>query len=130
MLNTYAKQKNDRDVKIIRGGKTRLINVFDVVIGDILHLEPGDLSPVDGVLIEGHNIIVDESSATGESDALKKVTAEYALTNCPPSVEFDSKFDPFILSGSKILEGIGKYIVTAVGPNSYYGRTMMCMSLS
>ena len=87
----------------------------------MLHLEPGDLIPVDGVLPEGHNIKADESAATGESDALKKVPAEYALNN----TERGSKFDPFILSGSKVLEGVGKYVVTAVGPNSYHGRTMM-----
>ena len=116
-------------MKVIRAGKTTLINVSDVVVGDLLHIEPGDLSPVDGVLVESHNIRVDESSATGESEALKKVSAEYALAKCPPDCQFTTKYDPFILSGGKILEGVGKYIVTAVGPNSYYGRTMMCMVL-
>jgi P-type Ca2+ transporter type 2C len=101
--------------------------VYDIVVGDMLHLEPGDLIPVDGVLPEGHNIKADESAATGESDALKKVPAEYALTNTEGVSKFDRKFDPFILSGSKVLEGVGKYVVTAVGPNSYHGRTMMGM---
>lgn len=96
-------------------------------MGDVLHLEPGDLIPVDGVLPEGHNIKADESAATGESDALKKVTAQYALSNTEPGSKFTNKFDPFILSGGKVLEGVGKYVVTAVGPNSYHGRTMMCM---
>ena len=121
-------QKEDRNVKVIRGSKTRLLNVYDIVVGDILHLEPGDMIPVDGVLPEGHNVKADESAATGESDALKKVPAEYALNNTEPGAKFSNKFDPFILSGSKILEGIGKYVVTAVGPNSYHGRTMMCIS--
>jgi Ca2+-transporting ATPase len=96
------------------------------MVGDILHLEPGDLIPVDGVLPEGHNIKADESAATGESDAVKKVPAEYALDNTVQGAKFSNKFDPFIVSGSKILEGVGKYVVTAVGPNSYHGRTMMC----
>jgi P-type Ca2+ transporter type 2C len=98
------------------------------VVGDILHLEPGDLIPVDGVLPEGHNVITDESAATGESDALKKVPAEYALNNTESGSKFSNKFDPFILSGGKVLEGVGKYVVTAVGPNSYHGRTMMCIA--
>jgi P-type Ca2+ transporter type 2C len=122
-------QKEDRNVKVIRGGKTVLVNIYDIVVGDVLHLEPGDLIPVDGVLPEGHNIKADESAATGESDALKKVPAQYALDNSEPGSKFSNKFDPFILSGGKVLEGVGKYVVTAVGPNSYYGRTMMCMFL-
>ena len=104
------------------------MSIYDVVVGDILHLEPGDLIPVDGVLPEGYNIRCDESAATGESDALKKVPAEFALSNTEPGSAFTNKFDPFILSGGKVLEGVGKYVVTAVGPNSYYGRIMMCTS--
>jgi Ca2+-transporting ATPase len=119
-------QKEDRNVKVIRDGQTCLLNVYEIVVGDVLHLEPGDLIPVDGVLPEGHNIRADESAATGESDALKKVPADYALENTEPGAKFSNKFDPFILSGGKVLEGVGKYIVTAVGPNSYHGRTMMC----
>jgi Ca2+-transporting ATPase len=102
-----------------------LVNIYDIVVGDVLHLEPGDLIPVDGILPEGHNIKCDESAATGESDALKKIAAEYALNNTEPGSKFSNKFDPFILSGAKVLEGVGTYVVTAVGPNSYNGRTMM-----
>jgi P-type Ca2+ transporter type 2C len=113
---------------VIRSGKTCLLSVYDIVVGDMLHLEPGDLIPVDGVLPEGHSIKTDESAATGESDALKKVPADFALNNTEPGAKFTGKFDPFILSGGKVLEGVGKYVVTAVGPNSYHGRTMMCMT--
>ena len=129
VCKTNFVQKDDRNVKVIRSGKTSLLNVHDIVVGDMLHLEPGDLIPVDGVLSEGHNIRADESAATGESDAMKKVTAKYALKNTELGSKFSNKLDPFILSGSKILEGVGKYVVTAVGPNSYHGRTMMCMFL-
>jgi len=72
--------------------------------------------------------MADESAATGESDALKKVPAQYALSNTEPGSKFSKKFDPFILSGGKVLEGVGKFVVTAVGPNSYNGRTMLGMS--
>ena len=40
--------------------------------GDVVHLEPGDLVPVDGVLIDGFNVKCDESQATGESDIIRK----------------------------------------------------------
>lgn len=35
--------------------------------------------------------------------------------------------DPFLVSGSKVLEGICTYMVTAVGPHSFHGRTLMAL---
>jgi Ca2+-transporting ATPase len=39
------------------------------------------------------------------------------------------KVDCFLLSGSKVLEGVGTYVVTGVGQNSFHGKIMMCKSL-
>jgi P-type Ca2+ transporter type 2C len=97
-----------------------------VLVGDVMCLEAGDVIPVDGVLVAGYNVTCDESTASGESDTLRKVPGEEALDAVDPAIKFDRKFDPFILSGSKVLEGVGTFIVTAVGPNSYYGRTLKC----
>ncbi|ORX98964.1 PMCA-type calcium-translocating P-type ATPase [Basidiobolus meristosporus CBS 931.73] len=119
-INDYQKEsqfrklnakKEDRYVKVIRDGREQEISVFDIKVGEILLVEPGEIVPVDGIYIEGHNLVCDESSATGESDPLKKNVEK----------------DPFVLSGSKVLEGVGRVIVVAVGPNSYHGRTMMAM---
>lgn len=117
-------QKQDRNVKVIRNGRTWLISDHDVLVGDILRIEAGDVVSVDGVLVENYNVRCDESVATGESNAMRKVTADIALENVSSRVNFDPNFDPFILSGSKILEGVGRFIVTAVGPHSYYGQTL------
>lgn len=38
-----------------------------------------------------------------------------------------SKLDPFIISGSKVLEGVGTYLVTSVGTNSSYGKILMSL---
>lgn len=80
--------------------------------------------PVDAVLAEGHNIGCDEASITGESETVKKAPARFALDNTSPGSPF-LDYDPFILSGSKALEGTGKAVITGVGENSCYGRTMM-----
>ena len=95
----------------------------DVLVGDLALLEPGEIIPCDGVLVAGHNIRCDESGATGESDAIKKVTPEEALED--RNVNKETRKDPFIISGSKVLEGVGHYIVVAVGPKSFNGRIMM-----
>ncbi|KAI9665233.1 MAG: hypothetical protein M1829_005771 [Trizodia sp. TS-e1964] len=120
------KKKDDRAVRVIRSGKSREISVHELVVGDIMHLEPGDLIPVDGIFISGHNVRCDESSATGESDLLKKTPAN-AVYRAIESHEAVDKLDPFIISGAKVTEGIGTFLVTAVGVNSSYGKTLMSL---
>ena len=83
----------------------------DVLVGDIAFLEPGEIIRCDGVLVSGHNIRCDESGATGESNAIKKVTLEEALEDWRSNEE--TRKDPFIISGSMVLEGAGQYVVIA-----------------
>jgi Ca2+-transporting ATPase len=131
-FNTLNKKHNDRTAKVIRSGKSVEISVFDIMVGDVMHLSTGDVVPVDGIFISGHAVKCDESSATGESDLLKKVGGDevYAALeqakngNAPADLE---KLDPFIISGSKINEGTGTFLVTSVGVNSSYGRITMAM---
>lgn len=120
------KKKDDRVIKVIRSGKLREVSVYDLLVGDVVNLEPGDMVPVDGILIQGHGIKCDESSATGESDLLKKHAADEvfrAIENHEPT----KKLDPFILSGAKVSEGVGTFLVTATGVHSSYGKTMMSL---
>lgn len=134
-LNDYRREKqfvalnakkDDRQVKAIRSGKSVLISVYDVVVGDVLHLESGDSVPADGILIDGHGIRCDESSATGESHAMKK-TGGQEVWNRICNETATSKLDPFIISGSKVLEGVGTYLVTAVGEYSSFGQILVSL---
>ncbi|KAF2758325.1 hypothetical protein EJ05DRAFT_531537 [Pseudovirgaria hyperparasitica] len=120
-------KKEDREVKAIRSGKSIMISVHDIMAGDVLHLEPGDLIPVDGIFISGHNVKCDESSATGESDQLKKTGGEQVLRLIEQGHTKLADMDPFIISGSKVLEGVGTYLVTSVGVNSSFGKILMSM---
>ncbi|KAG0364675.1 hypothetical protein BGZ54_007279, partial [Gamsiella multidivaricata] len=119
-INDYQKErqfrklnakKDDRSVKLLRDGREQEVNIKEVQVGDVLLMEPGDLLAVDGIILKSHNITCDESSATGESDALKK----------------DAEEKCYVISGSKVLDGSGAMLVTAVGPNSFFGKTMMAM---
>lgn len=56
--------------------------------------------------------MIDESSVTGESDLITKSVFEKAT----------GKQTPFLMSGSKVMDGQGKYLVAAVGTNSQYGK--------
>ena len=128
-------KKEERGVKVIRSGVEHIIDVKEVLVGDIALLEPGEIVPCDGVFISGHNVKCDESGATGESDAIKKVgyddcisLREQAKRDGVDVHAFDAPnahTDCFMVSGSKILEGYGKYVIIAVGQKSFNGRIMM-----
>ena len=132
-FNKLNQKHNDRTVKVIRSGKSVEVSVFDIMVGDVMHLFAGDLVPVDGIFISGHAVKCDESSATGESDLLKKVAADEvfaaldAVAKGGAPASGIAKLDPFIISGSKINEGTGTFLVTAVGVNSSYGRITMAL---
>lgn len=124
-------KKDERGVKVIRGGVERVIDIKEVVVGDVALIEPGEIIPCDGVFLSGHNVKCDESGATGESDAIKKVSYE----ECQEILKKNQAesgpdagtghTDCFMISGAKVLEGYGSYVVIAVGTKSFNGRIMM-----
>ncbi|XP_013769959.1 plasma membrane calcium-transporting ATPase 1-like [Pundamilia nyererei] len=114
-FNDWSKEKQFRGLQnrieqeqkftVVRGGQVIQIKVSEIVVGDIAQVKYGDLLPADGVLIQGNDLKIDESSLTGESDHVKK--------------NLDK--DPMLLSGTHVMEGSGKMVVTAVGVNSQSG---------
>ena len=132
-------KKEERGVKVIRHSIERVIDVKELLVGDIALVEPGEILPCDGVFITGHNVRCDESGATGESDAIKKVGFDDCITLREQSKREgtdghafdapDAHTDCFMVSGSKVLEGYGKYVAVAVGQKSFHGRIMMGTSL-
>ena len=120
------KKKEDRMVKVIRSGKTMKVSVYEAFVGDVMIMDQGDVIPVDGIYIDGYNVSCDESSATGESDLMKKTPAIEVWKALQEGRDL-KKMDPFILSGAKVSEGVGSFLVTAVGVHSSYGKTMMAL---
>ncbi|KAH7021032.1 putative calcium P-type ATPase [Microdochium trichocladiopsis] len=120
------RKKTDRVVKAIRAGKTVEISVFDILAGEVLHLEPGDLIPVDGLLIQGFNVKCDESQATGESDVIRKRPADEVFAAIEAGEDL-KKADPFIQSGGRVMEGVGTFMCTTTGIYSSYGKTLMSL---
>lgn len=119
-------KKEDRTVKVIRDGNEKVINVKELVVGDVALLEPGEIVPCDGVFLSGHNVKCDESGITGESDAIKKLTYKECI-EAQTHGQLNAHTDCFVISGSKVLEGVGSYIVIAVGVKSFNGRIMMAL---
>ena len=84
------------------------MSVYDLVVCDIVQVETGEIMSVDGIVFKASKMSMDESSITGESDQVKKEDFEPGKLKC----------NPFLVSGSKVMEGTGYMIVLAVGKNS------------
>ncbi|XP_056129285.1 plasma membrane calcium-transporting ATPase 3b isoform X5 [Lampris incognitus] len=81
-FNDWSKEKQFRGLQsrieqeqkftVVRKGNVIQIPVADMVVGDIAQVKYGDLLPTDGILIQGNDLKIDESSLTGESDHVRK----------------------------------------------------------
>jgi P-type Ca2+ transporter type 2C len=123
------KKQLERDAKVVRCGISRLISGSDILVGDIVLLEPGDVIPADGILIKGYNVMCDESTTTGESELVHKTPGDdafHSINECDDELRrsLAPMPDPFMLSGTKVLEGVGTFLVTATGLNSTYGKIL------
>ena len=105
--------------KIIRYGQPEDHISDDLLVGDLIMINYGDIMPADILLIEGNGIKMDESALTGESDSMKKEKFD----RCYELYKSGEKKlpSPLILSGTNCVEGGGKGIVIAVGEHSQKG---------
>jgi len=93
--------------KVIRNGKIEVINSIYLVPGDLVILETGDRIPADSILVEGSNLILDESLLTGESVGVHKTPEDR---------------DNNIFMGTIVLTGRGKAKVYGTGMNTEMGK--------
>ncbi|EGR30692.1 hypothetical protein IMG5_125530 [Ichthyophthirius multifiliis] len=134
--NNYVKEKQfqklsekreQMNIQVTRNGKVKIknkkiictniqviqIDSKELLVGDLLHIQIGDVMPVDGILLEGSEISMDESSVTGESDL---------VTKCPALSGEVSQDTYFLISGSKVMDGSGLILVCTVGSNTQLGK--------
>ena len=127
ILGTYEENKANNtiealsklvpdDVKVKRDGKDMLVDVSELVVGDLVYLESGDKVSADMRLIEEHNLTVDESILTGESLSVEKDCA-----TLKENTETSSQIN-MVFAGTTILTGRAKAIVTSVGSNTEIGK--------
>lgn len=102
-LNKLISQA-EKSVKVYRNGQLEEVPERQIVVDDILPLEPGDRIPVDGIVLQSDALEVDESQLTGESDSILK------------DVETD------VHSGSFCIAGTGVMKATRVGRESTINR--------
>lgn len=96
-------ENNSIDVKVIRNYQKEIINIEEVVVGDLLILEQGDKVPADSIIIDGE-LYIDESLLTGESKEKYK------------------SINDNIYMGSTITENIAIAKVINIGDKTFYGK--------
>lgn len=106
-FNVLTAMNDDQPVKVRREGKVTEIPRREVVVGDIIIVEPGDEVPADARLIAATNLQIDESTLTGETLTTKSVNSDgnHATTYAPN----------IILRSTMVMNGHGEAVVEKVG---------------
>ena len=102
---------------VIRDGKEVEIASPQIVPGDIVLLEAGNMVPADLRLIEVHSLKADEASLTGESNAVDKTVDPIMEKNISPGDKTNLAF-----KGTVITNGRGKGVVFATGMQTELGK--------
>ena len=122
--NAYRKLKNSTKkdtVKVYRDGVVAVVEVDDIVVGDIVILQSGDKIPADGVLISGE-LRVNNSALNGETEECKKFTAPDGFM-IPDEITGDTFTDKHSLfKGAIVYNGEGVMEIQKVGMNTMMGK--------
>ena len=118
------KSLSSPSARVIRDGLTLEIPSSQVVPGDLIALEAGDLAVADGRLLECHNLQVNESSLTGESLAVEKQAEPMDTEGAVPLGDQSN----MIFSGSLIIQGRAVMVATATGMHTEIGKIAALMN--
>ena len=140
-ITNYSKEKKFRELNeqkdqlvkftVLRDGVPKEIHEEAILVGDIIKVELGMILPADGLLLEGNEIKVEESSLTGESDLIEKETFEYVKRRIIEEIRLNRGVEPtgkhvvgspLLFSGTEVTEGSGWYVALRIGPSSEKGK--------
>lgn len=127
-LNEQAEQ--GKQIEIVRDGKEIYHSNSKVLVGDIVKVRGGMEIAGDGILLQGYNVQVDESSMTGETEPIHKASIsecikkrdEIQASGKTNEESIHSVPTPVMISGTKILGGQGYMLVILVGSHSSIGK--------
>ena len=111
------KAKNKPFVKVLRDGEQQVIPSEELVVGDVVILEAGDVVPADMRLVQSASLKIEEAALTGESVPVEKDHTAVVDEKAPLGDRHNTAF-----SGSTVTYGRGRGIVTATGMNTEMGK--------
>lgn len=112
-------------VKVLRDGAPLMLSHEDIVVGDILLLAAGDKIPADGRLVQSMGLAADESTLTGESTPARKDADHIPACEKTPLAERSN----MLYSGTYIISGFCRLLVTAVGDKTEFGKIARELSI-
>ena len=123
-----SKLTENIEVKVLRDGEVELVSKSELVPGDIVFIETGDMIPADGRLIKSINLKVREDMLTGESDdvskkcdaiiGMEKVETKDGIKELEP---IPAKQINMVFGGTLVAYGTGMMVVTSIGDNTQMG---------
>ncbi|WP_261292050.1 calcium-translocating P-type ATPase, PMCA-type [Paraclostridium sordellii] len=127
--DALSKMTENIEVKVLRNGHITTISKNELVPGDVVMLETGDMIPADGRLVESINLKVREDMLTGESDDVSKkaevIISVEEIEAKGEKVEQDpipAKQINMVFGGTLVAYGRGTMIVTSIGDNTQMGE--------
>lgn len=105
---------------VIRNGEKQTIHVKDLTIGDIVLLSAGDMVPADLKVLETTDLFVRQSTLTGESDAIPKVS-QSNFTSID-DIDTLADIDSICFTGTNVISGYAKCVVIKIGDDTYFGK--------
>ena len=103
---------------VLRNGKVVKVPSESITVGDVVVLSAGDLIPADLRIIESKDLYVVQSSLTGESDSVKKVSE----SEKNGKIEDITELDTICFMGTNVMSGSARGIVISIGDNTYFGK--------
>ena len=116
-LNDF--EKKNAKYNVIRNSMNQYVISDELLVGDLVKINYGEILPADMILIEGNGLKIDESSLTGESNSVSKKCYEECLQEL-----LNKKKEPssnLLFCGTNVVEGSGSAIVVAIGEYSQKG---------
>ena len=124
-----AKMTEDIAVKVLRNGVIAQLSKSELVPGDIVLIETGDMIPADGRLIEAVDLKLREDMLTGESADVSKREDVLVLMETLKKGDKVITQDPvhakqinMVFGGTFVAYGKGRFVVTSIGDNSEMGK--------
>ena len=104
---------------VLRDGKEVALTIKDITLGDIVIISAGSMIPADLRILESKDIYVGQSSLTGESDAVRKLSHTKLTEDELDSI---SDLDTICFMGTNVISGSAKCAVIKTADSTYFGK--------
>ena len=133
--HALSKMTENIDVKVLRNGNIKQIPKGELVPGDIVYIETGDMIPADGRLVQAINLKLREDMLTGESadvakraDEIVDMEVVYGKTEIIEQDTIPAKQINMVFGGTLVAYGRGIMVVTSIGDHTEMGKIAQNLS--